>query len=80
MTRILRDQGAQNGCLVAGPQLDVDSALAQARAFPGLNGMDLARVVTTAEPYAAGVVAGTTCSRQPRSTSILRMLRLMPKS
>lgn len=50
LTRILRERGAQNGCLMAGA-IDVDWALAEARAFPGLAGMDLAKVVTTAEPY-----------------------------
>ena len=36
LTRILRDKGAQNGCIVAGESIDVDAALAKARAFPGL--------------------------------------------
>jgi carbamoyl-phosphate synthase small subunit len=53
LTRILRDRGAQNGCLVAGPAAgDVDAALARARAFPGLKGMDLAKVVSTTQAYA----------------------------
>ncbi|MCC6534865.1 MAG: glutamine-hydrolyzing carbamoyl-phosphate synthase small subunit [Burkholderiales bacterium] len=47
LTRILRDKGAQNGCLMAG-RIDEAQALAQARAFPGLAGMDLAKVVTCA--------------------------------
>jgi carbamoyl-phosphate synthase small subunit len=51
LTRILRDKGALAGCIVAGESVDVDDALAKARAFPGLNGMDLAKVVSTAEPY-----------------------------
>ena len=50
LTRVLREQGAQNGCLMAG-RLDEGEALAKARAFPGLAGMDLAKVVTTAKPY-----------------------------
>jgi len=50
LTRMLREKGAQNGCLMSG-KLDVDQALARARAFPGLAGMDLARVVTTDRPY-----------------------------
>jgi carbamoyl-phosphate synthase small subunit len=50
LTRLLRDKGAQNGCLMSG-QIDVELALGKARAFPGLAGMDLAKVVTTAEPY-----------------------------
>jgi carbamoyl-phosphate synthase small subunit len=50
LTRLLREKGAQNGCLTAG-DMDVDAALAKAKAFPGLAGMDLAKVVTTHEPY-----------------------------
>jgi carbamoyl-phosphate synthase small subunit len=50
LTRILREKGAQNGCLVAG-EVDVDAALSRAKAFPGLAGMDLAKVVTTDKPY-----------------------------
>lgn len=50
LTRILREQGAQNGCLMAG-EVDEQAALEQARAFPGLAGMDLAKVVSCREPY-----------------------------
>ena len=52
LTRILREKGAQAGCLVTGDQLDADAAVAKARAFPGLAGMDLAKVVTVDKPYA----------------------------
>ena len=55
LTRLLREKGAQNGCIVAadeGGKLDKKAALAQARAFAGLKGMDLAKVVTTKEAYA----------------------------
>ena len=52
LTRLLRDTGAQNGCLVAGDAIDAAAAVAQARAWPGLKGMDLAKVVTTAAPHA----------------------------
>jgi len=51
LTRILREKGAQNGCIVAGAQVDEAAALAEARKFPGLKGMDLAKEVTTARPY-----------------------------
>ncbi len=51
LTRVLREKGAQNGCLMAGEQLDETAAVAMARDFPGLKGMDLAQVVTTAERY-----------------------------
>jgi carbamoyl-phosphate synthase small subunit len=52
LTRILRENGAQAGCLMAGDQLDADAAVAQARAFPGLAGMDLAQVVSAQRSYA----------------------------
>ena len=51
LTRILRDGGAQSGCIMAGAEVDESQALEQARAFAGLKGMDLAKVVTTSEPY-----------------------------
>ena len=51
LTRILRDKGAQNGCLMAGADLDEARALEQARAFGGLKGMDLAREVTVDQSY-----------------------------
>jgi carbamoyl-phosphate synthase small subunit len=52
LTRVLREKGAQAGCLVAGDKIDADAAIVQARAFPGLAGMDLARVVTVDKAYA----------------------------
>ena len=51
LTRILREKGAQGGCLMAGDAIDETAALAAARAFPGLKGMDLAKQVTTGRPY-----------------------------
>jgi len=51
LTRILREKGAQNGCLMAGERIDETAAVAMARKFPGLKGMDLAQVVTTAQSY-----------------------------
>jgi len=55
LTRLLRDRGAQNGALLAGAaldlQADVERALEAARKFPGLKGMDLAKVVTTDRAY-----------------------------
>ena len=50
LTRLLRDKGAQDGCLMAG-RVDEKEALKAARAFPGLVGMDLARVVSCDKPY-----------------------------
>lgn len=50
LTRILRERGAQNGAVMAG-NIDVEQALAAAREFPGLGGMDLAQVVSTEARY-----------------------------
>ena len=50
LTRLLREKGAQNGCLMAG-NIDEAAALASARAFPGLAGMDLAKEVSCAKAY-----------------------------
>jgi carbamoyl-phosphate synthase small subunit len=51
LTRHLRKQGAQNGCLLAGAQPDSEQALAQARRFAGLKGMDLAQQVSVRQSY-----------------------------
>ena len=51
LTRILREKGALSGCLMAGAAPDEAEALAQARAFAGLKGMDLAKEVSVSEPY-----------------------------
>jgi len=52
LTRILREKGAQAGCIAAGDASQrPDLAVAAARRFPGLAGMDLAKVVCTAAPY-----------------------------
>lgn len=51
LTRILREKGAQNGCILAGDKVSEETALAAAKAFPGLKGMDLAKEVTTESTY-----------------------------
>lgn len=51
LTRILRDKGAQSGCIMAGPDADEAAALAMAKGFAGLKGLDLAKEVTTASAY-----------------------------
>jgi carbamoyl-phosphate synthase small subunit len=51
LTRILREKGAQRGCIMAGPEANVAQALAAARGFAGLQGMDLAQHVSTRTPY-----------------------------
>ncbi|HKT73776.1 MAG TPA: glutamine-hydrolyzing carbamoyl-phosphate synthase small subunit [Steroidobacteraceae bacterium] len=47
LTRILREKGAQPGCIMTGEQVDQNAAVKAAGKFPGLKGMDLAKVVTT---------------------------------
>ncbi|ENR8308546.1 glutamine-hydrolyzing carbamoyl-phosphate synthase small subunit [Yersinia enterocolitica] len=51
LTRLLREKGAQNGCIIVGDLSDAALALEKAKAFPGLKGMDLAKEVTTKEVY-----------------------------
>jgi carbamoyl-phosphate synthase small subunit len=51
LTRILREKGAQNGCVIAGDNIDEARALELAKGFAGLKGMDLAKEVTVSEQY-----------------------------
>ena len=51
LTRLLREKGAQAGCIMTGDRIDEAAAVQLARAFPGLKGMDLAKVVSTHEHY-----------------------------
>jgi carbamoyl-phosphate synthase small subunit len=51
LTRILREKGAQAGCIMTGDQVDEAAAVKAARKFPGLKGMDLAKFVTTKRPF-----------------------------
>ena len=51
LTRVLRDKGAMGGCIIAGENVDIDAAVASAKAFAGLKGMDLAKEVTTPDAY-----------------------------
>jgi len=50
LTRIIREKGAQSGCIMTG-EVNPDTAIAHARKFPGIAGMDLARIVTTSRSY-----------------------------
>ena len=52
LTRILREKGAQNGAILAGENIDQEEALNAAKSFTGLKGLDLAKQVTTDQPYA----------------------------
>ncbi len=51
LTRILREKGAQSGCIMTGDQIDETAAVRAAKKFPGLKGMDLAKVVSTKRIY-----------------------------
>lgn len=51
LTRILREKGAQNGCIMAGEDATEEKALELARGFAGIKGMDLAKEVTTTSVY-----------------------------
>ncbi len=51
LTRILREKGAQAGCIMAGDKIDAAAAVRLAKKFPGLKGMDLAKVVSTKRVY-----------------------------
>jgi carbamoyl-phosphate synthase small subunit len=51
LTRILREKGAQAGCIMTGEQVDEAAAVKAARKFPGLKGMDLAKVVSTKRAF-----------------------------
>ena len=51
LTRILREKGSQNGCIMVGDNISEAAAIAAAQGFPGLKGMDLAKVVSTQESY-----------------------------
>ncbi len=51
LTRILREKGAQAGCIMTGERVDENAAVKLARKFPGLKGMDLAKVVSAKKSY-----------------------------
>ena len=66
LTRIIRENGAQSGCIMSGDQ-SADKAIAHAGKFPGIAGMDLAKFVTTKNPYQW--CHGTSFGRKPRIMS-----------
>ena len=66
LTRIIREQGAQSGCIMTGDK-SAELAVEHARKFPGIAGMDLAKFVTTEEPYQW--CHGVTFGREPRILS-----------
>jgi carbamoyl-phosphate synthase small subunit len=73
LTRIVREKGAQNGCIIAADAINPEEALGAARSFPGLMGMDLAKVVSTRESYrwteGAWQLASNACNTQPQTAS-----------
>ena len=58
LTRILRQKGAQNGCIITADKPDENEALTAARQFPGLKGLDLAKEVTVDNPINGVEVPG----------------------
>ncbi len=66
LTRIIREKGAQSGCIMSG-EVAVKTAIEHARKFPGITGMDLAKFVTTKSAYQWCL--GTTFGRKPRIMS-----------
>ena len=77
LTRILRERGAQNGCIVAAQALDAadaERAIGRARAAPAMAGLDLAKVVSCEEPYAWTSGAWRTCisGRSGRAGIVIR--------
>ena len=73
LTRILRRKGAQAGCIMAGPGADAAKAVARAREFPGLKGMDLAQVVTTDRDYQWNDGSRWPSTSSPHSNSPTRL-------
>ncbi len=51
LTRLLREKGAQSGCIMTGDSIDETAAVRAAKKFPGLKGMDLAKAVSTKKIY-----------------------------
>jgi carbamoyl-phosphate synthase small subunit len=76
LTRILRDKGAQPGCIMTGDSIDETAAVRAARKFPGLKGMDLAKVVTTKRQYQwnEGSLWGGSDRNLPRPTARLHVV------
>ena len=66
LTRIIREKGAQSGCIMTGEQA-AETAIEHASKFPGISGMDLAKFVTTSDSYQW--CHGTTFGRKPRIMS-----------
>jgi carbamoyl-phosphate synthase small subunit len=76
LTRILREKGAQAGCIMTGDKVDADAAVKLAKKFPGLKGMDLAKVVSTKRTYQwnEGTNWGLQPSEHPRPINRLHVV------
>jgi carbamoyl-phosphate synthase small subunit len=74
LTRLLRDKGAMNGCIMAG-DVDADAALQKARAFGGLKGLDLAQVVTAEKGYSWNQSVWDLDTDQPAETDSAALKR-----
>jgi len=72
LTRVLRDGGAQSGCILSGVDLNPEVAIAAANAFPGLQGADLAKVVSTADGYSFAEGTHDLASNAPRAAAASR--------
>jgi carbamoyl-phosphate synthase small subunit len=72
---LLREKGAQSGCIMTGDNIDETAAVRAAKKFPGLKGMDLAKVVSTKKPYQwnDGVI-WKTAAKPPRPQSRLHVV------
>ena len=75
LTRLLREKGAQSGCIMTGDSIDENAAVRAAKKFPGLKGMDLAKAVSTKRIYQwnDGVIWKST-ARPPRPQSRLHVV------
>ncbi len=69
LTRILREKGAQPGCIMTGDQVDASAAVKAAARFPGLKGMDLAKVVSTKRAFSSGTRAASGRRASARSSA-----------
>ncbi|NNF16334.1 MAG: glutamine-hydrolyzing carbamoyl-phosphate synthase small subunit [Gammaproteobacteria bacterium] len=73
LTRLLRTKGAQSGCIMTG-DVDAEKAVAAARGFPGLKGMDLAREVTTPTSYTWNEPVWTDQEAQPAPSAQFKVV------
>ncbi len=76
LTRVLREKGAQAGCIMTGDSIDENAAVRAAKKFPGLKGMDLAKVVSTKRGYQwnDGLVFKAAAAKPPRPQSRLHVV------